>query len=205
MSFINPLNVARMATQLAPAALGPGGMAFIAARQLTSAIGQQAIQQFGQMLGLPQSSIDMAQGAFAASHGDFIGGAQNMREAVQGFGDMFNASQADQEQASQQMQDALNDFVSKMADGDDAKAARAGGKGGKSGQSWLMALAEALGRKLDKMAREMSSMADQITDKTPSLTAKFGAKSQEFSILMNAATNAIKTIGEAEANSARKG
>jgi hypothetical protein len=51
----------------------------------------------------------------------------------------------------------------------------------------------------------MDTMANQITDKTPSLTAKFGAKSQEFGIMMNAATNAIKTIGEAQANSARKG
>lgn len=205
MSFINPLNIARLATQVAPMALGPGGMAFVAARQLTSAIGQQAIQQLGQMLGLPQSSIDLAQGAFAASHGDFAGAAGNLQDAAEGFGEMFNASRADRDDASQQLQDAIDKMVSRMADGEDAKSARSGRGGRSSGQSWLMALAEALGRKLDKMAREMSSMADQITDKTPSLTAKFGAKSQEFGILMNAATNAIKTIGEAEANSARKG
>jgi len=48
-------------------------------------------------------------------------------------------------------------------------------------------------------------MADQVTDKNPSMTTKFGAKSQEFSILMNSATNAIKTIGEGLSNSARKG
>jgi hypothetical protein len=205
MAGFNPVSALSMAARIAPFAAGPAGIASFAATQLTSRIGQQAIQMLGNMVGMPQASIDLAQGAFAASHGDFNGAARNMSEAVSGFGEMFNASRADQDQATQQLEDALNKMVSNMADGDDAKAARAGGKGGKGGQSWLMALAEALGKKLDKMARDMSSMADQITDKTPSLTAKFGAKSQEFGILMNAATNAIKTIGEAEANSARKG
>lgn len=204
MTFINPLSAARLATQIAPAALGPGGLTLVAARQLASSIGQRAIQQFGQAIGVPQTSIDLARGAFAASNGDFDGASISLQDAVAGFGEMFGASRADQDFASRQLDDAINNMVSRMADGDDARAAR-GGRGRSSGQSWLMALAEALGRKLDKMAREMSSMADQITDKTPSLTAKFGAKSQEFGILMNAATNAIKTIGEAEANSARKG
>ena len=200
---LNPLSLAKTAVQFAPLALGPGGVAALAASQLTSRIGMQAIGMLGHAVGLPQASIDLAQGAFAASHGNFNAAANNISDAVQGFGEMFNASAADRDQATQQLEDALNQMVSKMADGEDAKASKGGGKGG--GQSWLMALAEALGKKLDKMAQEMSTMADQITDKTPSLTAKFGAKSQEFGILMNAATNAIKTIGEAEANSARKG
>ncbi|NIJ22174.1 uncharacterized protein YPO0396 [Sphingomonas naasensis] len=196
----NPLSIAQLA-------MGPAGWASLAARTLMSAIGQQVIQQLGEKLGLPQSTIDMAQGAFCASMGDKAGVRQNLQEAIGGFAEAFNASPAEQGDATREMEDAVNKMVSGMADGEDAKAARAGGKGAKgtSGQSWLMALAEALGKKLDKQAAEMSKMADQITDKTPSLTAKFGAKSQEFGILMNATTNAIKTIGEGLANSARKG
>ncbi|MDT8757367.1 hypothetical protein MZO42_01525 [Sphingomonas psychrotolerans] len=187
--------------------MGPAGWASLAARTLMSAIGQQVIQQLGEKLGLPQSTIDMAQGAFCASMGDKAGVRQNVQEAIGGFAEQFNASPAEQGEANREVDDAINRMVSGMADGEDAKAARAGGKGAKgtSGQSWLMALAEALGKKLDKQAAEMSKMADQITDKTPSLTAKFGAKSQEFGILMNATTNAIKTVGEGLANSARKG
>lgn len=196
----NPLSIAQLA-------MGPAGWASLAARTLMSAIGQQVIQQLGEKLGLPQSTIDMAQGAFCASMGDKAGLRQNLQEAIGGFAEQFNASPAEQGDANRQVEDAINKMVSGMADGEDAKAARAGGKGAKgtSGQSWLMALAEALGKKLDKQAAEMSKMADQITDKTPSLTAKFGAKSQEFGILMNATTNAIKTVGEGLANSARKG
>lgn len=196
----NPLSIAQLA-------MGPAGWASLAARTLMSAIGQQVIQQLGEKLGLPQSTIDMAQGAFCASMGDKAGVRQNLQEAIGGFAEQFNASPAEQGEANREVEDAINKMVSGMADGEDAKAARAGGKGAKgtSGQSWLMALAEALGKKLDKQAAEMSKMADQITDKTPSLTAKFGAKSQEFGILMNATTNAIKTVGEGLANSARKG
>jgi len=196
----NPLSIAQLA-------MGPAGWASLAARTLMSAIGQQVIQQLGEKLGLPQSTIDLAQGAFCASMGDKSGVRQNLQEAIGGFAEQFNASPAEEGDANRQVEDAINKMVSGMADGEDAKAARAGGKGAKgtSGQSWLMALAEALGKKLDKQAAEMSKMADQITDKTPSLTAKFGAKSQEFGILMNATTNAIKTVGEGLANSARKG
>lgn len=197
----NPLSIAQLA-------MGPAGWASLAARTLMSAIGQQVIQQLGEKLGLPQSTIDMAQGAFCASMGDKAGVRQNIEEAIGNFAEQYNASPAEQGEANRQVDDAINNMVSRMADGDDAKAARAGGKGGaagSSGQSWLMALAEALGEKLDKMAGEMSKMAGEITDKTPSLTAKFGAKSQEFGILMNAATNAIKTVGEGLSNSARKG
>lgn len=208
MSILSSLGgIATNPMSLAQLAMGPAGWASLAARTLMSAIGQQVIQQLGEKLGLPQSTIDMAQGAFCASMGDKAGVRQNMQEAIGGFAEAFNASPAEQGEATREMEDAVNKMVSGMADGEDAKAARAGGKGakGSSGQSWLMALAEALGKKLDKMASEMSSMADQITDKTPSLTAKFGAKSQEFGILMNATTNAIKTVGEGLANSARKG
>lgn len=206
MSFINSLtNAVTNPMTVAQLAMGPAGWASLAARTLMSSIGQQVIQQLGEKLGLPQSTIDLAQGAFAGSMGDTSGVRTNLAEAVNNFAAGFNASPADIGDSTRQLDDVINKMVSQMADGEDAKSARSGGKGGASGQSWLMALAEALGKKLDKMAQDMSNMADQITDKTPSLTAKFGAKSQEFGILMNAATNAIKTVGEGLSNSSRKG
>ncbi|MEG3175322.1 hypothetical protein U1872_03710 [Sphingomonas sp. RB3P16] len=195
-NVVNPANILL-------AASGPAGWATIAARSLMASVGQAVIQGLAEKLGLPQTTIDLAQGAFSGSIGDFQGAAQNLSDAASGFAAAAGGSPAEQGDFSREVDDAVNQLVSQLADGDDAKAARCGGKGG--GGSWLMALAEALGHKLDKMANEMSNMADQITDKTPSATAKFGAKTQEFSILMNAATNAIKTVGEAEANTARKG
>jgi hypothetical protein len=195
----NPVNL------VSQVALGvaTGGTSLFAqlATQLVSSIGQQVIQQVGQQLGLPPAIIDLAQGAFAAEVGDFSGLQQNVQEAADNFSGALGASPAEQGGFSNEINDVINRMASDLATSDDAKNAKLGGKG----QSWLMAIASALGKKLDKMSNELSSMADQVTDKNPSMTTKFGAKSQEFSILMNSATNAIKTIGEGLANSARKG
>ena len=182
--------------------LNPSTAPFAMAKQFFSAVGQQFIQRLGEQMGMKQSQIDMAQSRFAVTHGDNKGARSNLREAFSEMAKEARASTTEEADAEREMNETLNKMATSLAEGQDQKASKSGGKGG---QSWLMALAEALGKKLDKMASEMSTMADQITDKTPSLTAKFGAKSQEFGILMNAATNAIKTIGEAEANSARKG
>ncbi|MBW8744148.1 MAG: hypothetical protein JF628_07355 [Sphingomonas sp.] len=196
----NPIN---LASQVA-LGVATGGTSIFAqlATHLVSAIGQQVIQQVGEKLGLPPAIIDLAQGAFAAEVGDFSGVQQNVHEAADNFSGALGASPAEQGGFSNEINDVINRMASDLATGDDAKAAKLGGK---SGQSWLMAIASALGKKLDKMSNELSSMADQVTDKNPSMTTKFGAKSQEFSMLMNSATNAIKTIGEGLANSARKG
>lgn len=186
---------------LATAALGPmGGIVAQLATQVLSQVGQQLIQNLGQNLGLPQSSIDLAQGAFAASHGDFQGGAANLDEALDAFGQGTGATPWQTAEAQREFGDAINDFVSSLSEGEDFKAAKSSGGGG----GWLMAMATVLGKKLNEMAADMEDMAGQISKDTPDLTAKFGALSQQFSIMMNATTTAIKTVGEAMANTARK-
>lgn len=192
-SFINPMNLAMLAT-------GPAGWAALAAKTLMSAIGQQIIQQLGQQLGLPQSTIDLAQGAFAGAMGDTRGATQNLNEAVQNFGEMFNASPLQIGDAQRELEDIIGRMASSLAEGKDAKEAKASG----GAKSWIMALAEALGKKLDKKADEVAKLADDINDKKPSTTTKFGAASQEFSVLMNAANTAIKTLGEAVSSMSRK-
>jgi hypothetical protein len=192
-SIMNPTNVALAMT-------GPTGWAAIAAKTLMSSVGNQLIQNLGQDLGLPQSVISMAQGAFSAYMGDEQGAAQDVTSAAQNFAQTMGASPVDQGNFSSDINKALGNASASIAGGEEMKEARAGGKGG----SWLMALAEALGQKLDKMADDMNSMASQISDDKPSLTTLFSAKSQEFGILMNAATTAIKTIGDGLSAAARK-
>jgi hypothetical protein len=195
----NPINI------VSQVALGvaTGGTSIFAqlAMQLASSIGQQVIQQLGDKLGLPQGIVDLAQGAFAAQVGDFSGAAANANEAADAFSGALGATPSEQGGFSNQVNDMINRIAADLASGSEAKEAKSGGK---SGGGWLMAMAEALGKKLDKMASDLTDMADQVSDKNPSMTTKFGAKSQEFAILMNAATNAIKSVGEGLANSARK-
>lgn len=192
-SIVNPTNVALAMT-------GPTGWLAIAGKTLLSSVGNQLIQNLGQDLGLPQSVIGMAQGVFAAYMGDDQGAIQDVTGAAQDFAQTLGASPVDQGNFASDINKALGNASASIAGGEEMKEARAGGKGG----SWLMALAEALGQKLDKMADDMNSMASQISDDKPSLTTLFSAKSQEFGILMNAATTAIKTIGDGLSAAARK-
>lgn len=192
-SFINPMNLTMLAA-------GPAGWATLAAKTLMSAVGQQIIQQVGQQLGVPQSTIDLAQGAFAGSMGDASGATQNLGDAVQNFGELLNASPLQIGDAQRELEDVIGKMASSLAEGKDAKDAKSSG----GAKSWIMALAEALGKKLDKKADEVADLANDINDKKPSTTTKFGAASQEFSVLMNAANTAIKTLGEAVSSMSRK-
>ena len=204
MSFFSGItNAITNPATIAQLAMGPAGWASLAVRTLASAIGQQLIQQLGTKLGLPQSVIDTAQAAFCASCGDTAGARQNVTEAVSGLAEGLNASPAQQGEAERSVNDSVSDLVSRLSESEDFKAAKS--SGGKSGGGWLMALASVLGEKLNKMAADVSKLAGEITKDTPDKTAKFGAATQEFGILMNATNNAIKTLGEGLTTTARKG
>lgn len=197
-AVINPMNLAQLA-------MGPAGWASLALRTMGSAIAQSVIQQVGQRLGLPAGVINAVQNAYAAASGT-QGLPRSVGGAVSHLADRFNLSPAQQGDVMRTANEAVNDFVSRLSESEDFKAAKLGGKsGGRAGQGWLMALASVLGEKLNVMAREISTLAGEITKETPDKTAKFGAATQEFGILMNATNNAIKTIGESLSTTARKG
>ncbi|KQT35005.1 hypothetical protein ASG29_02400 [Sphingomonas sp. Leaf412] len=198
-------------TLIATAALGPaGGIAAQLASQVFSKVGQQMIQQMGQNLGLPQSAIDVAQASFAGSHGDIQGLAGNLTQGVEGAieeaGLASGASPHDIADQQRATQDFIRDTLDRMGQSDefkDAKASR-GKSGSAGGQGWLMAMAKVLGSQLDQLGDQMTSMSKRITKDTPGLTAEFGVVSQQFNMLMNATSTAIKTVGEAMGRMASK-
>jgi hypothetical protein len=193
---LNPINL------LATAALGPlGGIASQLISQLASSVGQQILQSLGDKLGLPQSTIDMAQGAFAGSIGDFQGAQLNLSEAVQQLGDFYGASPTEVGGVENELNNAIDSLTTDLAQSQEAKEARATG-----GKSWLMALAESMGKIADKLADEMQQMGDELGGggNNPSQNVEFAAKSQEFSQFFSSANTVIKTIGEALASGARK-
>lgn len=198
---INPFNSLNPINTILNSATG--GIASFAARNLVSSFGQNLIQQLGSAVGLPQPMIDAAQGAFAAASGDPIGAASNAFEAGQGFAQAAGRGVSDAADFGRNFEDAIARIASDIAGGDQMRQARAGGKGG----SWLMAMAEALGRKADQLADEMQDLASDMSsaNSKPSDTALFSAKSQEFGLFMNSTNNAIKTAGEALTTMARKG
>lgn len=199
MSLIGSFNPVSL---LATAALGPlGGLASQLITQLASSVGQQILQQVGEKLGLPQSTIDMAQGAFAGSIGDFQGAQTNLSELIAQAGESSGASPTEVGEAEAELDNQINDIATNLAESEEGKEAKASGGG-----SWLMALARSLGRTADKLAKEMDDMSKTLGDgeNKASQNLKFGAKSQEFSQFFNSANTVIKAIGEALASGARK-
>jgi uncharacterized protein YPO0396 len=188
------LNVASLMT--------PYGWAMQAAKMLLTAVGQELIQKLGDALSLPQSVIDAAQGALCAAAGDMNGVQRNVREAVSALGEEMNFSPQQQGEMERTGNQALDDFISSLSESEEFKEAKASGKGG---GGWLMALAASFGKRLNDMARDIKVLGDQITKETPDKTAKFGAATQEFGLMMNAVNNALKTLGESLTTTARKG
>ncbi|MDV3457227.1 hypothetical protein RZN05_09555 [Sphingomonas sp. HF-S4] len=188
-------------SSLAMIAMGPGGWAGLAAKTLMSAVGQQIIQQLGEKLGLPQSTIDLAQGAFCASIGDTRGATRNLGEVVSEIAERTGASPFEAASAERELGDVIDKMSTNLAESREAKEAKSSG-----GRSWLMAIAESLGETSDKLAKEMDGMSKTLGEgeNKSSQNLKFGAKSQEFSQFFSSANTVIKTLGEALAQGARK-
>jgi len=71
-------------------------------------------------------------------------------------------------------------------------------RGGRSGKSWLQALASVLGKIADQKAQELQQAADGIGSggNDPSKMIDFQVLSQEFSLMMQTFTGAVKALGE---------
>lgn len=74
-----------------------------------------------------------------------------------------------------------------------------------SGRGWLYAIAQAMGRLADQKADQLEKAIDSLPDDAkPSEMMAIQADTQEFSLMMNTFTNAIKTLGEGNTAAGRK-
>jgi hypothetical protein len=88
---------------------------------------------------------------------------------------------------------------------DDGPVKKGGGKAGGSGGGWLLAMAKAMGKLADAKAASLDAKIQALPeDAKPGQMLEVQAESQEFSLMMNAFTNVLKTLGEGNANSVRK-
>jgi hypothetical protein len=91
----------------------------------------------------------------------------------------------------------LCDMISRMGleEGQDSNGRP---RGSRSGGSWLQAIAKVLGQIADQKANELQAAADAIGGggNNPSALTDFQVKAQEFSLLMNTITGALKSLGE---------
>jgi len=186
----NPVNLAIQASL----AISTGGTSLLvqaAAQQLMQSIGQELIGQLGQAMGVPQDVVSLAQGMIG-------GNGSSLGAAVSAFGDMSGLSSTQQGSMQNEIESMISDFVQQNARND--------GSDGSGKDSWLVALAKALGKVADHQADQLQSDANQLTgkDDKPSDVYKVQGESQEFGLMMNAFTDIIKTIGQAMGQTASK-
>lgn len=80
-------------------------------------------------------------------------------------------------------------------------------RGGRNiaGKGWLYAIAQAMGKLADQKAQQLENAINSLPDDAkPSDMMKIQADTQEFSLMMNTFTNAIKTLGEGNTTAGRK-
>jgi len=184
--FSAALNLASMVfpqLQLATALLGAFSQAF------QSGI-QQGLSQAVQQQGLPKFLADMVTKALQQAFGNVQPNTPEQNQAA----DQATGGNGYLEQMTKGIAQNLGSELEKTA------GASGGGKKG-----WLRALAEALGNVASQAAKELKDMGGSITKDDPKKLTDYQAATQEFSLLMNTFTNAIKTIGEGNANMTRKG
>jgi hypothetical protein len=194
-SLINPMSLMQIA-------MGPAGWASLAMKTIGAQIAMNVLQQIGQKLGLPQPMIDLGQAAFANAAGMPGLARQNMSEAVSGLG--FSPRQ--QGELARAGDDAVNQIVQ--------QAFRNGGgftdedgqpiKGTKGKTDFFTMFAKAVGAKLDQGFKDMAAKSDATNWKDSKAVSDFQAEQQKFSFFMTSVSTAIKTVGEALANMARK-
>lgn len=194
----NPINL------LATAALGPiGGLVAQLAQQVMSQFGQQILQQMGQQLGLPQGVIDDAKGIFNQQFagGAFAGQGGSLSDSIEQFGQAAGGTPQQIGQLHNDAQSALDNINNDIAQGTgEVNDSKGSGKA----PGWLMAMAKVLGAKMDKMANDMDKMANEIAGGSAGKSSEFTALAQQFGMISNAAGTAIKAVGEAMSNMARK-
>jgi hypothetical protein len=218
-SVINPATLLQLAA-------GPAGWASLAMRTIGTAIAQQVIQQLGQKLGLPPAIINMAQQAFSAASGTGDLGQQTIGQAVNGIAKQFNMSPVQAGQLEQSANTSAEKITAKLSQSSIDEEGEVSAKGGK--MSFLVALAKAMGKLMDKKAQQMQDISTKISDavdgskageingvdgsknssestKLSSQTALLQAFGQELSILSNAFSQTAKSFGEANTTNARKG
>lgn len=210
MSFLGGIG-GSLFSSISQIALGAmtGGMSLIAqfAMQIASQIAQQFIQQLGQQMGLPQNAIDTALRAFSEASGLPLSNL-GINGAVAQAAQQLGASPAEQGRLEAQANDELNRLITTA--GQSANGAEESERS-EGGDSFLVALAKALGKVLDSKMTKMKQLAEQMNQvgnsdqsRLGSLSGELNAIGQEVNILSNALKSTIETLGRAQADLAKK-
>jgi len=177
-----------------------------------------AISNMGLGQGLGGLMMDAFSSAFSAATGNMEAATQQVMDLTSEITDYANAK-GDLTQATDDLTTATTDLLTQGLYNELESEAEESGSasGGEGKESWLVAMARALGEAAGEQAKLMIGAAedmDQVTESGMSkedqaaemtkLQAEFQAYSQMFSMLQNALATAVKSIGEGMTAVARK-
>ncbi len=205
-SVVNPINLMQIA-------MGPAGWASLAMRTIGSQIAMNAIQQLGERLGMPQTMIDFVQASAATQMGMPGLARREIGEVISGLSSQFNVSPRDAANLERAAQFDINDFMRQIERAVERGEAQGGSRSRRGGRgSILEVIAEAMIKAMNSKVGEMQDLAAQM-DKVKhkkgksdsvEINTKLTVATQEFSMMMNATSNMIKTIGDALSAMARR-
>jgi hypothetical protein len=191
-------------------------------KSILSQIGMNVIQQLGQQLGVPPGLINMAQNAFASATGQRGLSPQPLDQLVNGIAQQAGFSPRQTGELQRSVNDMNNEFL-KMVQGSTGEGEGDLKSDPKAGGSFLMRLAIALGKIMDKKMNKMVELSGDISKQTSiatsgadkdeksnastklgELNGQLSAVGQELNIISNALNTAIKSVGESQTTVARK-
>jgi hypothetical protein len=224
-------NILNIAMSVASVAFPPLGLATSAANLLTGGVGQAVMGMANQLVkesGMPKFVQDMIGDVVK----DVVGKLTQSSD--------HHCDNAVKDHCGGTLQDIIRDLTKQLVDNVNKQLEDCGGekakpgKGAKGSQSWMQAIAQAMGDAAGKKAAELVKFSNQLTEiagrnhsdlsdevkngtsprseaqqadakEQASVNAQFQAASQEFNMLQSAFSNAIKSIGEGIATMSRKG
>ena len=203
--------ISSLVTSAISAIYPPAGIALGIANMVTQAVGgavNDAVSQLTKQSGMPSFLQDPIRSMIESV----------VKELTQANDPECN--EAAKEGYGKDMQDMMSQWANSIAQQAaqfiDEEGCQGGGKGKSSGESWLVALAKAMGSIAGKHAQNLQDLSKKMdqagstegggaSQEYMEAQSKFQAESQLFGMLQNSFANAIKTIGEGLTTMARKG
>lgn len=211
LNFNSLISIAEI---LAAPMTGGSSLLLSAASQALTQVGEQVMSSALDTVGIGGPTKDLVMGAFKSAVGDASGAVESYGNVSQDLVDKITDAANHQssngsytgelDRAKQDATDQLSKFIAKMGQ------TEADGDVGKGSDSWLVAMAKAMGRMLGDKAQHIKELSQKIESEgsdakayNTDITELQGA-SQEYGIMSNAFSQVIKSIGEGLSGMARK-
>jgi hypothetical protein len=181
-------------------------------QQMVGQMIQQMVQQLAQQMGMSGNEANQTAKSMMEQLG-FEGGNNqgSIRETLNEVSQQLGLSPRQQGEMTRSVEDFVNESVRQgvkdaMEGANVENKGRRNGRGGatKGGGDFFTLLAEILGRKINSGFTDMKNLADATNWKDPKQATDFQAQQQKFGYFMQSLSTALKTVGEALANVARK-